>query len=1404
MLCDYYHVDVHLYNVSFLNAAVLNRTNKVIQYPMDEEITSLQKNNSLTYDHYIACDANGFVLCKTLFPTCCPIYYSLELYFRDNAYNLYYPEHIMAVERSHINFIKGLIIQSEEREDLFRTEYQLSSKIPSFLLPITYMQPSNSERSDYLRLKFGVPDNCKIALHLGGINENHCLLGIVAAFGQIENWALIIHGNATEEYKRELESLVKRNGFLNIFISEDFIEQIEDLDIVLKSADVGLAWYKNVSPNFTTAGKSSGKISAYLRFGLPVIVNSYDSTVAAIENTGCGVCVEAFEEISKALSQVSANYYYYSNNAMREYDLVYWFENHRDGLRKFIEMGPQGEIEQMPPDNNPFLHPSLTTGTMDSFWVRTSILGALKTYLSECSGVVLDVGCGEMPYKPLVLSAPSVTAYIGLDIENSLYQQQSKPDLFWDGGRIPLEDSAVDCAIATELFEHLQHPEDVMREIYRVLKPGGTLFFTVPFLWSLHTVPNDEYRYTPFSLDRHLKQAGFDRINICALGGWDASLAQMIGLWLRRKPMLEEDRKKFTEMLFPLYQHLIERDTLPNGFPEGQMITGLSGIAYRPVAPKAKHTVLSEGKSANDFCLAIVTPNIGSHSETFIRRHINHIAPGKSVVITANVVDDSWLSCPYLVIPGSQGPSTYLPEIEATVTKFIRDNMVTHILCEYGCYLTEIVELNHRVFNLPIFVHFFGGDASAMLLDAWMVQYYRWMGQQVTGVIAIAEPMASRLEAIGIPKQKIHTIHLGIEIPETVTSAPAAEPCKFISVTRLVAKKGPLFTLQAFALAKKAMSEITLDIIGSDGFPNGGPGQLYNDIVDFITCNNLGASVTLHGGQPIDYVIEKLNQSAVYVQHSITDPLTGDSEGLPIIILEASAAGLPIIATRHEGIPEEVDHGVTGLLVDEFDVEKMAEYMILMAANPRLRQKMGLAARRKMLKEFDLSYSILILQQVLGLSPDSKSVTGMPMAEISNLSCDGNRPCIKLYAGDIPEMTEYNGWLGLSLSKHDGRHICHDITQSLPFPRDSVDAFQAEDVFEHIQYELLIHVVNDIFRILKPGALFRLSVPDYGCDVLRERSMKDSLGHIVFDPEGGGTPANPGHVWFPRIENIRRLLERTLFFSNGKIDFLHYWDMDNSTYVTKPIDYSKCMVRRTPDFDDRVKEPYRPMSIVVDLIKQQPTSKSAHYSAEYFDWQKNIGAFGGRANLFKFREFIKPSDAVIDFGCGGGFLLHNIECSVKTGIELNPAARQRASENGIMAYSGVKELDDDCADVIISNHALEHVFSPYDELKQLSKKLKPGGLIVFVVPHEDTREEFNPQDINQHLYTWNQQTLGNLFKAAGFDVQLVEALQHQWPDNYAEVYEQLGEQEFHRICHENAVKNNNYQIRIVAVKQATL
>lgn len=205
---------------------------------------------------------------------------------------------------------------------------------------------------------------------------------------------------------------------------------------------------------------------------------------------------------------------------------------------------------------------------------------ALRAQLKEFHGVVLDVGSGDTPYKPLLLALPSrAKKYIALDIEHSNYQ---KPDFVWDGVVMPFDDKSVDCAFATEVLEHCPVPEIVLRETLRVLKPGGFFFFTVPFLWLLHCVPHDEYRYTPFALTRHLQNVGFEQIKIKAHGGWDISLAQMIGLWVRRRPMSERKQKILSRLAFPIVRSLAAHDKVPPNFPDRMMQTGVSVTARKP------------------------------------------------------------------------------------------------------------------------------------------------------------------------------------------------------------------------------------------------------------------------------------------------------------------------------------------------------------------------------------------------------------------------------------------------------------------------------------------------------------------------------------------------------------------------------------------------------------------------------------------------------------------------------------------------------------------------------------------------------------------------------------------------------------------------------------------------------
>ena len=225
----------------------------------------------------------------------------------------------------------------------------------------------------------------------------------------------------------------------------------------------------------------------------------------------------------------------------------------------------------------------LTRETLDRYFIRKSIFEALQKKIHLFSGNLLDIGCGKIPYKKYILENSDVTEYIGLDIESALeYDNDVKPDFNWDGKKMPFENNSFDCAFGTEVLEHCPEPEIVLNEVYRVIKPKGVFFFTVPFLWNLHETPHDEYRYTPYSLERHLKNSGFKNINILATGGWHASMAQMLGLWVKRSPLGIYKRKWLSYIIKPMIKYLISKDKKSSiEFKEGLMITGIYGTATK-------------------------------------------------------------------------------------------------------------------------------------------------------------------------------------------------------------------------------------------------------------------------------------------------------------------------------------------------------------------------------------------------------------------------------------------------------------------------------------------------------------------------------------------------------------------------------------------------------------------------------------------------------------------------------------------------------------------------------------------------------------------------------------------------------------------------------------------------------
>jgi SAM-dependent methyltransferase len=225
----------------------------------------------------------------------------------------------------------------------------------------------------------------------------------------------------------------------------------------------------------------------------------------------------------------------------------------------------------------------LTRSNINGYFNDFSIYSFLKNNLHELNGKVLDIGCGKMHFKKIIESSPKVKEYIGLDLEPGKFNYSSKADIYWDGVTMPIPDNSIDSSILFEVIEHCENPNIVISEAYRVLKPGGTILFSSPFLYQLHGIPNDHQRFTPFGLESAMKRNGFKDIKIIPSGSWDASLGQMFSIWITRRPMPSIVRKILSLSFVPIFQLLLffDRKQTKDNFSENDIMPGLLGIARK-------------------------------------------------------------------------------------------------------------------------------------------------------------------------------------------------------------------------------------------------------------------------------------------------------------------------------------------------------------------------------------------------------------------------------------------------------------------------------------------------------------------------------------------------------------------------------------------------------------------------------------------------------------------------------------------------------------------------------------------------------------------------------------------------------------------------------------------------------
>ena len=189
-----------------------------------------------------------------------------------------------------------------------------------------------------------------------------------------------------------------------------------------------------------------------------------------------------------------------------------------------------------------------------------------------------------------------------------------------------------------------------------------------------------------------------------------------------------------------------------------------------------------------------------------------------------------------------------------------------------------------------------------------------------------------------------------------------------------------------------------------------------------------------------------------------------------------------------------------------------------------------------------------------------------------------------------------------------------------------------------------------------------------------------------------------------------------------------------------------------------------------------------NYNKKYFKWYKKIGEFGGKINKSRFEKYIKKKDKVLDFGCGGGYLLSELNCKEKHGVEFNPVAIKNCRRKNIKIYKDTKKLKKNYFDKIISNNSLQHCEDPFLEIKNLHQSLKKNGLIIIVTACASRNHKYFPKDINYQMYSWSPMNLGNFLENCGFKILLSKTIIYRWPPFYEFIYKIFGLNTFNVVC----------------------
>lgn len=272
--------------------------------------------------------------------------------------------------------------------------------------------------------------------------------------------------------------------------------------------------------------------------------------------------------------------------------------------------------------------------------------------------------------------------------------------------------------------------------------------------------------------------------------------------------------------------------------------------------------------------------------------------------------------------------------------------------------------------NIPLIVHYRGADATVEAEHSRYTSLNHWiyfnrlekLKEKTTLFLTVSQFIHKKLLENGFPPEKIRTHYHGVDVNKFCPNLEITREPIVLFVGRLTEKKGCEYLIEAISHVQAEKPEVQLVIIGD--------GTLKTQL-ETLAEQKL-KNYQFLGTQPPEIVRNWMNRARLLATPSVTAS-QGDSEGLPNVVLEAQAMGLPVISTYHAGIPEAVIHGETGFLTAERDIKGLAEYSLQLLNNLELWQQFSQRGREQVEVNFNQDKQARVLETIYESIVNKKS-----------------------------------------------------------------------------------------------------------------------------------------------------------------------------------------------------------------------------------------------------------------------------------------------------------------------------------------------------------------------------------------------------------------------------------------------